>query len=167
MSGSFYSLWVNPASRRLVFSMGLPLRVGLALVWLSLTLALVPGFLPGSGVLIEPEGWITAGSLWLVSTLGLGWKDRWVFDAAGRFHRDRGWFLLFYRKTRSLAGFDGWTVETHPVRPLDLAGRRGALEFKTAEGRWRIDTRFKAEWLASHRAALDLWAGWLKEGKTP
>jgi hypothetical protein len=55
-------------------------------------------------------------------------------------------------------------VETHPVRHLDLAGRRGSLEFKTADGRWRIDARFKAEWLFAQKPALDLWSGWLKEG---
>ncbi len=164
MSGSFFSLSVDPKARRLSFAMGPGLRVALLVAWLSLTVALVPALVPGTGVVIEPEGWVPAGVLWALVTLGLGWRDRWVFDAAGTFHRERGWAVLVHRRTRPLAGFGGWIVETHPTRRLDPAGRRGTVEFRTAQGLWRIDARFRADWLEAQRPALELWSGWLAEG---
>lgn len=166
MSGSFYALAVNPQRRQLVFSMGLGSRLALGLVWLSLTLALAPALVPGTGIQIDGDGWLPAGLFWALATLGLGWRDRWVFDAGGQFHRERGWLVFYHRRTRDLAGFGGWVVETHAVRALDPAGRRGSLGFQTAQGRWRLDSRFRAAWLEQQGAVLDLWTSWYREGKS-
>lgn len=163
MSGSFYGLVVDPRRQRLTFSMRRGLRITLGVLWSSITLALGPAVLPGSGVVITPEGWGTALVIWSLVTVGLGWRDAWRFEALGRLVRIRGWGPLVTVTSSSLEGFGGWSMESHGVHPL--APRRCSLGFQTAAGRWTIDSRFRAEWLEVQRPALELWVDWWKGGQ--
>jgi hypothetical protein len=149
----------------LVFGMRLGLRVSWALAFVSLSAALVPALVPGTGVVIDPDGWWPAGALWGTSVLGLGWRDRWVFDARGWFRRERGWGPLVLGRQRPLDGFAGWRVESVPGPFQNPNQYRGALTFRTDEGTFRLDGTFKAERLEQERPALDLWSQWWAEGR--
>ena len=165
MIGSYYALSADPRRRRLVLAMNAPMRVTFLLFWASLTLALAPALVPGTGVVVEPEGWIPAGLLWTMALLGLGWRDRWVFEASGVFHRDQGWAVFVHRTTRPLDGFAGWEFVSR-TSTKRLPGGRSTLEFSTARGLWKIDAAFRADRLGAQRAVFDLWTAWYHEGRT-
>lgn len=159
--GAAYALSVDPRRRRLVWGTRWSERLAALVALGSLTGALAPALLPGSGVVVDAAGWVPAGLLWGLSALALGWRDRWVFEASGHFHRDRGWAWLVHRTSRPLAGFQGWQTQVLP----GPRSPRMALTFRTAEGEWRLGA-FSADSVEKARPALDLWSSWLAEEET-